>query len=120
MKVKDRMREGLKKFTSYTNKLKKVPERRAEVFSSSTARDVRNLKAPTTGGFVRTDKKLGGKVFDPELPALATSTLRTIRFSRESKDVLKIATRLLDNPDAKPGEVGEFCFDRTLHALDKK
>jgi hypothetical protein len=120
MKIKDRMREGLKKFTSYTNKLKKVPEKRAEVFSSSVARDVHRLELPSSGGFVRADKKLGGKIFDPELPVLSTSTLRTIRFSRDAKDIQKIATRLLDNPDATPSEVGEFCFDRTLRSLDKK
>ena len=28
--------------------------------------------------------------------------------------------RLLENPDATPGEVGEFCFDRVLKNLESK
>lgn len=120
LKVKDRMREGLKKFTSYTNKLKKLPKVRTEIFSAASAVNVSDLHLPKRSTFVRNDRKLSGKIFDPELPQLSTSDLRTIRFSRPGKTITAIAKRYLDNPEANPGEVGEYCFDHVAKALEKK
>jgi hypothetical protein len=120
LRVKDRMREGLKKFTSYTNKLKKLPQKRNEVFSDAVAVNISDLRLPKGSAFVRQDRKLSGKIFDPDLPAVATTELRTIRFSRPVTQIELIAKRLLDNPEAAPGEVGEYCFDRTLRSAEKK
>lgn len=120
LKVKDRMREGMKKFTSYTNKLKKLPQKRAEFFQGVASVEVRDLLIPARNTFVRTDRKLTGKIFDPELPPISTNDLKTIRFSRPVTQVDTIAKKLLDNADATPGEVGEFCFDRVLRTLERK
>jgi hypothetical protein len=114
------MREGMKKFTSYTNKLKKLPQKRTEFFQGVASVEVRDLRMPARGTYVRTDRKLTGKIFDPELPAISTNDLKTIRFSRPITQVVTIAKRLLDNEDATPGEVGEFCFDRVLRTLERK
>ncbi len=120
LKVKDRMREGMKKFTSFTNKLKKVPQKRSEIFQNLTSTDVRALVIPNKSEYVRVDRKLTGKIFDPVFPTISTSDLRTIRFSRPATQVEAIAKRLLENPDATPGEVGEFCFDRVAKTLERK
>jgi hypothetical protein len=120
LKIKDRMREGMKKFTSYTNKLKKVPQKRSEIFQDLQSIEVRDLSIPSKSTYVRTDRKLTGKIFDPVFPMISTSDLKTIRFSRPTTQVEAIAARVLENPEATPGEVGEFCFDRVLKNLERK
>jgi hypothetical protein len=114
------MREGMKKFTSYTNRLKKLPQKRAEFFQGVASVEIRDLRMPARGNYVRTDRKLTGKIFDPSLPAISTSDLKTIRFSRPANQVETIAKRLLEDDEATPGEVGEFCFDRVMRTLERK
>jgi hypothetical protein len=117
LRVRDKMQEGTKFFTSYTNKLKKDPEMRRKVFKETGTLDVRSFdNSKTTAGLKwKSDRKLdGGKTFVPVMPAVKADTMKVIRFSREREQVEAVAMLLFDDQDVSASEVGAACFDHFL------
>lgn len=113
--VRDKMIEGMKIFTSYTNAWKGkdlVKASRSEFRETSTA-DLRELharssqlKMTTTRGVVT------GKQYKPVLPRPVTiRKVERISFRRPTKTIRVVSRYLFDTPDKKPSEVGEECFD---------
>lgn len=121
--AKDKMRQGLKLFTSYTNQLKKDRGRRDEIFAATGAIDLRALKksstAPSSQHWTK-DRKFEGKTFVPVLPRVIESSIKTIRFLKPQEEISKVARHLLDDPNAKPSAVGEECFDRALKEAKRR
>jgi hypothetical protein len=121
--AKDKMRQGLKVFTSYTNQLKKDRTRRDEIFAETGTVDLRTLKQassrPPATSWTQ-DRKFEGKTFVPQLPRVVDSNLKTIRFLRPQDQIAKVAQYVLDDPNAKPSEVGEECFDRLLKEAKRR
>lgn len=114
--VKEVMREALKHFTNFTNKWKgQTPERDA-IQSQAASVDIRTATLaipPEKWKEVR--KGIGGRRFIPILPEPAQeATSRRIQFSKPIEDIATLGDILLDNPKAKPADVGVASFDWAL------
>ncbi|MBD2603333.1 ATP-binding protein [Scytonema hofmannii FACHB-248] len=124
--VKDFMREGLKIFTSYTNKWKKnIPEEK-EIVSKAKTDDPNVIfeaipeevwkpvkKRTSDSKSFSTERK-----FTPTLPvpeAKNTGNRRNnISFARPSKEIEIVAEYLFEDSEREPSEVGNECFERIL------
>jgi len=123
LKVRQKMREGLHKFTSFTNKLKNLPARdRAELFKGTSTVDLKMLrlrKAKIPRKYWTNDRKIAGKTYDMPLPKLRDDNIRSIRFSRPADQVRRVSKFLFDE-ELGPSEVGAECFDRAYREVKKQ
>ena len=123
LRIRDKMQEGTKFFTSYTNKLKKDPDMRRKVFKETEAIDVRSFEGSKTTSSLKwkDDRKLGGgKTFVPIMPAVKADTMKVIRFSREREQVEAVAILLFDDANVSAADVGGACFDQFLPQAAKR
>jgi len=124
LRVKQKMRDGLKKFTSFTNKLKPLSVKtRDELFDKTetvSLKELRVRKVQIPEANWSKDNKVGGRVYDAPLPKFSESDTRVIRFSRPVAEVRRVSRFLFDDPDRQASEVGAACFDRTLKETRKK
>lgn len=119
--VKDRMRQGLKLFTDYTNRWKgrNADER---VYSTDTksvgigelvaSKDSIERSAP-----VKFHSTKGGFVYTPSLPKpVNDNPSRIIRFSRPINEIDDVTEYLYGDREHQitPSQVGEKCFDHVL------
>lgn len=117
--VKDVMREGLKIFTTFTNKWKPDPDGRKALLERATATEPFHA---VTGLLKKggTDVRSGlkGRKYVPALPlpqkSGVHSSLRTIRYSKPPEEIEAVADLLFGDVTADPSVVGEACFDRLL------
>lgn len=116
LRVKDKMRDGLKKFTAFTYKLKKDREQKASLF-----KDTKPLNEDLLDGmraqikWKKDSKIVGGQVFVPNLPQIdRNDKLRTIRYSKPIEQIRKLSEFLFENPNTSPSDVGERSFERAL------
>jgi hypothetical protein len=117
--IKNKMREGLKMFTNYTNQWKgrneeeRVHSKATESVPFSFIIEENNLKKRGVN-LVRKD---GGFMFRPDLPKPPSDKdYAIIRFSRPKEDI-KIVREFFysdQSIEVKPSKVGEECFDYVL------
>lgn len=116
--VKDRMRQGLKMFTDYTNRwkgrndLERDYSRAAKSVSiHALISEVNSAEKNESGKF---RKSKGGYISKPNLPSPPNDkAYRTISFSKgieEIKDVIEYLYNDREHP-ITPSKVGEKCFD---------
>lgn len=119
--VKDRMRQGLKMFTDYTNRWK--GQNKQERVYSLAARSVpiESLIGPREkiedSISVKFQSTKGAFIFKPSLPKPKTDKpYRRICFSRSIEDINDIIEYLYDDREhpATPSQVGEKCFEFVL------
>jgi hypothetical protein len=120
--IKDKMIEGMKLFTSYTNAWKGkdlVNTSRGE-FRKTSAADLGELRERSSElRMTMTRGAVTGKQYKPVLPRPITIRQdERISFRRPTKDVRKVSKHLFDTPEKKPSEVGEKCFDLMLEEAD--
>ncbi len=112
MLVRDRMIEGMKLFTQYTNRWKgrdRVAESR-ERFKKTAQLDLVQLR--THAAKLTMSKTKDGKRFMPTLPAPKKARVdRKIAFSRPAKRIAVVSDYLFGVPDQTPADVGSKCFD---------
>ncbi len=116
--VRDKMIEGMKIFTNYTNVWKSkelVSQSRSrfritqEMHLTELQTSAKQLKMTSTRGVIK------GEQYKPVLPKpISRSDKARITFERPSKEVRLISKYLFDTSDKKPAEVGEACFDMIL------
>ncbi len=116
--VKDFMREGLKKFTNYTNQWKIDNEGEKEISASATAIKLEEIFSIDPNAEKEWSKvKNRPNEFKLNIP-LATpaqeNPRKQIKFTRPFEEIQLLAKYLFDDIDAKPGEVGEECFEQVL------
>jgi hypothetical protein len=125
-KVKERMREGLKTFTSYTNKWKGRIDEEKQYSSRVEAVTVsdflnQNLIKDTYGMELKKPRgESNASYFMPELPMPKTEqSYLQIRYSKPKADIEYLCQQLFDSnlANTKPSMVGEECFDRMLSRL---
>jgi hypothetical protein len=122
-RVLDKMQEGTKLFTSFTNSLKKAPEERLKVFHQTSSIDYDQLEVRRDSANLdwTNDRKLaGGKTFKPNLPKFTDDRMRIVRFSKAKENIDKVAEYLFDDESVSPGDVGSECFDRILREASRK
>ena len=125
--VKDRMRQGMKIFTDYTNRWK-GQNNRERVYSKAAKRvPVESLleskeKIEATENIkFRTNK--GGFVYNPNLPKPENDKpYRRISFSRSSEEIEDIIEYWYDDREHSmtPSQVGEKCFEQILDEARRK
>jgi hypothetical protein len=119
MVVLDYMVEGLRKFIDFTNKWKGQVEQAKDFFVET------DTKLPSEAALsipqerwteVKKAAPYGqGFKFSPKLKLPdETNPIKKIVFLRPSEDVKAVAQLLFDDPNAKPRDVGERCFDIQL------
>src|SRR5690606_35253710 len=105
--VKDIMRDGLKLFTSFTNKWKSPSPERNEV--QGKARAIEALKISSNipeASWTTVRKDYGGRRFIPDLPSpTVENPEKQIRFSRKLSDIQLVAEYLFDDKYKPAGEV---------------
>lgn len=120
LQVKNRMREGMKIFTNYTNKWKSLVDETKSHFQQSRKLSLEELKVEFQEKDltpIRTTPP--GHHLKPSLPTPPTTetTNRRISFSREIDKIKTIADYLGDS-DMQPSRVGEYCFDVVFEEID--
>lgn len=121
-----KMKEGMRIWISYTNQWKNHP--RADQSSHwETAKPMALSRAIEAVAMRKATKKLGGVVeFNPQkekvlpLPEDKKPSSRKIVFSRPAEEVRLVSKMLFDDPDEKPGIVGDKCFEMQLTKAKKQ
>jgi len=118
MHVRDKMIEGMKLFTQYTNqwKSKELVARSRQTFKSTPAADLDEIKRSASQlTLSKTRGVVVGKQYKPNLPRpRKTKTTDRISFERSIKDIRKVSAYLFDTPHKLPKDVGGKCFDVIL------
>lgn len=125
--VKDRMRQGLKLFTDYTNRWK--GQNTSERVYSSVAKsiDIDKLVGAKddieTANSIKFRQNKGGFVYNPDLPKpKSDKPFKRISYSKGTEEILCIIEYLYHDRDhpATPSQVGEKCFDIILEDARRK
>ena len=112
--VKDFMREGLKKFTSYTNNWKADPENEKRISSSALAVPLESIlsitpdKTWTKVKHKNNEQKLSLDLASP----VANNPNKQIRFNKPINEIREVSEYLFETPDIPINEVGLACFDK--------
>jgi len=120
---KNRIKEGLKIFTSFTNHWKKPSEERAQLFQSS--KKINALKpGQSKSPLIKLENKKrddSGKYQIPILPKPIETfdeKMVTIAFSREKIKVEDIRNYFLEGKKKSAAEVGAWCFDKIYSQVE--
>lgn len=123
LQIKNKMREGMRIFTDYTNKWKVNPEESRRHIEAGEPLSFEEIKAEAEHlPFNQTKTSIPkGDQFKPELPLpkkLSPST-RRISFLKRVSEVRSVAEYLFEDPTTQPSLVGEKCFDLILKEARK-
>jgi len=118
LQVKNKMREGMRIFTDYTNKWKTRADESKKQMVAGTPLSFEEIKVQATKlDFTasKTSVPPGGQ-YKPVLPVpkKLESHNRRISFVKTKEEVQTVGEHLLGEADADPSTVGEACFDAFL------
>lgn len=112
----------MKIFTSYTNKWKGKELESKQQINKGDRLSLNEIKKKSTALKMNPTPRsiLSGNQYIPKLPVpkVLEPTIKRIAFSKDVKEVRKVAT-YLGNPDMEPNDVGVRCFDM-IHEEAKK
>ncbi|MBY8286715.1 ATP-binding protein [Vibrio fluvialis] len=115
--VKDKIREGLKIFTDFTNKWKKSSK--GELSKHFKVDETESAPSITLSQKVKAEewsnvRRDGGQVFKPRLPLpKETDPTERIVFTKKKSEIRAVSEYLFD--EVRPTTfVGEYCFDQIL------
>jgi histidine kinase/DNA gyrase B/HSP90-like ATPase len=118
LQVKNKMREGMRIFTDYTNKWKKHLDESKAYIEAGERLSLEEIKTRSAHlPFNKTTKSVPqGEQYKPELPMpkRLEPRQRRISFVKKVEDIRKVAEYLFGEADAAPSTVGEECFDLIL------
>ena len=113
LQVKNKMREGMRIFTDYTNKWKGLAEESKHQIDQGVPLSLEELKTITEElTFSKTRTLPPGEQLRPKLPLppRVEQTTRRISFVKEISKIKVVADHLGDS-DMQPSDVGEDCFE---------
>jgi hypothetical protein len=122
--IKNKMREGMRIFTNYTNKWKGHVEESKKLMQDKpilSLSEIRTLTATNRIKFHSTIRSFPpGEQFMPPLPMpkRIEPTKKKITFIKEENDI-KLVAGYLDMSYATPNEIGEACFNTVLEEAKK-
>lgn len=123
LQIKNKMREGMKLFTDYTNQWKGRTEETKEQFAAGRSLSLLEIKAKTSDlKFNSTTRSIpGASQYKPPLPVPRRQTPRSrrISFTKEVDEVAIVADHLFSDAQAEPSAVGEKCFDILLQEASR-
>jgi hypothetical protein len=117
LQVKNKMREGMKIFTDYTNRWKGQEEEAKKFIEEDEPATFEDIKKQAKELPMTKTKKsvIAGSQFKPTLPAPAgkapNAKVCRISFTKNKEDVAAVSNHLFDDASADPSVVGEKCFD---------
>lgn len=118
LQIKNKMREGMRIFTDYTNKWKGRAEESKRQIEAAKPISFEEIKEQAKSlPLTRTTKSVpAGEQYKPELPSPKKlgSRRRRILFVKNVEEVSAVANYLFKDPDTDPSAVGEKCFDLIL------
>ena len=121
-----KMKEGMRIWISYTNQWKNHP-RTDQSSHWEDARPMPLSKAIEMVASRKSTKKTGDLIeFNPQkarvlpVPEDKTPSSRKIVFSRPAEEVRLVSKMLFDDPDEKPGIVGDKCFEMQFTKAKKR
>lgn len=107
--------EGLRQFTSFTNKWKGMEDEAEKFFEEAVKKDVRTHASLASSHGSKIRGRADAKKYLANLPVPEVrNPLRRISFARKDDVIREVANYLLGNADEKPAVVGEECFERAL------
>lgn len=119
--IKNYMREGLKLFTSYTNKWKSNLVEEKERINQTQAvapNDLFEEENFPSDMWKKVKNRNNERKYLPSLPTPTSrkrkSTHKTIKFSRDIKEIELVSDYLFEQVDRDPSEVGNECFEKVL------
>jgi hypothetical protein len=123
LQIKNKMREGMKIYTDYTNKWKgKLAESKAHI-QKGEALSLEEIKMEAKHlPFAATTRTIPrGEQFRPNLPMpkQVEPHRRHISFVKDVRDVRAVAQYLFNDENVDASTVGERCFDLTLREARK-
>ena len=120
--AKEKMREALKKFTTFTNRFKIDQHYKQKLFKEASTRTIAVIDDMAQKVKWKKDSRIkGGKVFSPSLPELdRNDKTRWIKFTKDLEEISTVSQFLFEKPDVDPGAVGEACFDRVSREVKGK
>ena len=121
LQVKNKMREGMRIFTDYTNKWKGRPEESRIHIQEGRTLSLEELRLESEELIFRSTRTLPpGSQFKPRLPLprRIEPTSRRISFVREIERIEAVAEYIGD-PDMRPADVGEYCFDAVYEEVSR-
>jgi len=121
IQTKNKMREGMRLFTDYTNKWKGRTQESQEQIKKGKPLSFYEIKEKAkTIQMNPTSREPIGTQFRPHLPQPQKDipTKRRIFFVKEIRKIRTVA-EYFDNPDMEPSEVGEKCFDFVYEEAQK-
>ena len=123
LQVKNKMREGMRIFTEYTNRWKGRENEAKKQIESEEPISIEEIREISGELPMTTTKRTipQGNQYTPILPqpVRPQPTKARIAFVKDLKDVDKVADYLFGSSDVGPSEVGEECFDRMLKEAKK-
>ncbi len=124
LQVKNKMREGLRIFTTFTNQWKgrdlaQQAQERIKGAKPQSMEELRSTAATLQLRSVSSGAK--GKQYKPNLPAppKATTDQQRISFVRTLGDIRDVSDHLFGKSNVNPSEVGSKCFDVILSEARK-
>jgi hypothetical protein len=119
LQIKNKMREGMRIFTNYTNKWKaRAAESRRQIEAAGPALSFLEIKtAAERLPFSSTKQSIPrGDQYKPNLPLpkRPESQSRRISFVKKVEEIKTVAEHLFEDPAVDPSVVGERCFDLIL------
>ncbi len=117
--VKIKMREGIKKFTDYTNKWKGHFPEEVKISSKAQSKTIAAIfesAEPSNNVKWTADRKIkGGKtLYIPLATPSNTTKSKRIVFTKDMDEISAVARYLFEDEKVKPSDVGEACFDKIL------
>ncbi|MCC3532065.1 MAG: ATP-binding protein [Microcoleus sp. PH2017_22_RUC_O_B] len=117
--VKDFMREGLKIFTSHTNKWKaNLVEEKERVEKAKLIAPNDLFRKIPSDNWTPVKNRTYERKYLPSLPKPYPQngqvSKKNIRFSRTVKDIEIVANYLFEDSNREPSEVGNECFEKVL------
>lgn len=123
LQVKNKMREGMRVFTDYTNKWKILSEESKKQIRGGTPLSFGEIKARAASIQFSTRKSSipKGQQYKPRLPMpkRVEPRKRRISFVKDVEDVRVVAEHLFKDDSTDPSLVGERCFDLALREAKK-
>lgn len=122
-KTKQLMKQGMKMFTSYTNKWKNFPRsEQAQFFNNVAKLEIPDIfttiinDIPGDQWIIKKKEYDGGREYKPDLPPSPTQKpdSKRISFTKKISDIRDVAEYLFDDINIDPKEVGEEAFNYVL------
>lgn len=112
LRVRDRMIDALKQFTSWTNEWKERPAEREKLFQKAKSLPMPQIRTAVEREYKQMPSTFG-KPIKPNLPKASVANDVSIQFRRTQKDINTVSEYLFEEIRSAR-VVGEACFDRVL------